>query len=201
MLFFYNKKMLGETLLITIQSKEEVTYEDKKNITLIKDENGALVGLNIFNVENLKLDGEGSIDLTEDQKEILQKRLEKNGIKIDLEGNNDEFFVVGEVLSCEKQPDADKLKVTEVKVNEEETLQIVCGAPNVEAGQKVVVALSGAMMPSGLLIKKSKLRGVESNGMLCSKRELGLPQEEARGILVLDADTKVGTRVKDLNLK
>ena len=176
MLFFYNKKMLGETLLITIQSKEEVTYEDKKNITLIKDENGALVGLNIFNVENLKLDGEGSIDLTEDQKEILQKRLEKNGIKIDLEGNNDEFFVVGEVLSCEKQPDADKLKVTEVKINEEETLQIVCGAPNVEAGQKVVVALSGAMMPSGLLIKKSKLRGVESNGMLCSKRELGLPQ-------------------------
>ena len=201
MLFFYNKKMLGETLLITIQSKEEVTYEDKKNITLIKDENGALVGLNIFNVENLKLDGEGSIDLTEDQKEILQKRLEKNGIKIDLEGNNDEFFVVGEVLSCEKYPDADKLKVTEVKVNEEETLQIVCGAPNVEAGQKVVVALSGAMMPSGLLIKKSKLRGVESNGMLCSKRELGLPQEEARGILVLDADTKVGTLVKDLNLK
>ena len=201
MLFFYNKKMLGETLLITIQSKEEVTYEDKKNITLIKDENGALVGLNIFNVENLKLDGEGSIDLTDEQKEVLQKRLEKNGIKIDLEGNNDEFFVVGEVLSCEKQPDADKIKVTEVKVSEEETLQIVCGAPNVEAGQKVVVALSGAMMPSGLLIKKSKLRGVESNGMLCSKRELGLPQEEARGILVLEADTKVGTRVKDLNLK
>ena len=201
MLFFYNKKMLGETLLITIQSKEEVTYEDKKNITLIKDENGALVGLNIFNVENLKLDGEGSINLTEEQKEILQKRLEKNGIKIDLEGNNDEFFVVGEVLSCEKHPDADKLKVTEVKVNEEETLQIVCGAPNVEAGQKGVVALSGAMMPSGLLIKKSKLRGVESNGMLCSKRELGLPQEEARGILVLDENTKVGTRVKDLNLK
>ena len=201
MLFFYNKKMLGETLLITIQSKEEVTYEEKKNITLIKDENGALVGLNIFNVENLKLDGEGSIDLTEEQKEILQKRLEKNGIKIDLEGNNDDFFVVGEVLSCEKQPDADKLKVTEVKVSEDETLQIVCGAPNVETGQKVVVALSGAMMPSGLLIKKSKLRGVESNGMLCSKRELGLPQEEARGILVLDADTKVGTRVKDLNLK
>ena len=201
MLFFYNKKMLGETLLITIQSKEEVTYEDKKNITLIKDENGALVGLNIFNVENLKLDGEGSIDLTDEQKEVLQKRLEKNGIKIDLEGNNDEFFVVGEVLSCEKHPDADKLQVTEVKVSEEETLQIVCGAPNVEAGQKVVVALSGAMMPSGLLIKKSKLRGVESNGMLCSKRELGLPQEEARGILVLEADTKVGTRVKDLNLK
>ena len=55
MLFFYNKKMLGETLLITINDSENVTYEDKKNITLIKDENGHLVGLNIFNVENLKL--------------------------------------------------------------------------------------------------------------------------------------------------
>ena len=80
-------------------------------------------------------------------------------------------------------------------------MQIVCGAPNVEVGQKVVVSLIGAMMPSGLLIKKSKLRGVESNGMLCSKRELGLPQEEARGILVLDNDVEVGTKFKDLNLK
>lgn len=200
MLFFYNKKMLGETLLITIQNSEEVTYEDKKNITLIKDNNGVLVGLNIFNVENLKLEGEGSIELSDEQKEILSKRLEKNGIKIDLEGNNDDYFVVGEVLTCEKHPDADKLKVTTVNVREE-TLQIVCGAPNVEAGQKVVVALSGAMMPSGLLIKPSKLRGVDSNGMLCSKRELGLPQEEVRGILVLDEDTKAGTKLKELNLK
>ena len=200
MLFFYNKKMLGETLLITIQNSEEVTYEDKKNITLIKDNNGVLVGLNIFNVENLKLEGEGSIELSDEQKEILSKRLEKNGIKIDLEGNNDDYFVVGEVLTCEKHPDADKLKVTTVNAGEE-TLQIVCGAPNVEAGQKVVVALSGAMMPSGLLIKPSKLRGVDSNGMLCSKRELGLPQEEVRGILVLDEDTKAGTKLKELNLK
>ena len=200
MLFFYNKKMLGETLLITIQNSEEVTYEDKKNITLIKDNNGVLVGLNIFNVENLKLKGEGSIELSDEQKEILSKRLEKNGIKIDLEGNNDDYFVVGEVLTCEKHPDADKLKVTTVNVGEE-TLQIVCGPPNVEAGQKVVVALSGAMMPSGLLIKPSKLRGVDSNGMLCSKRELGLPQEEVRGILVLDEDTKAGTKLKELNLK
>ena len=201
MLFFYNKKMLGETLLITINDSENVTYEYKKNITLIKDENDHLVGLNIFNVENLKLQGEGSIELTEEQKEVLEKRLEKNGIKIDLEGNNDDYFVVGEVLTCEKHPDADKLKVTTVKVSEDEVLQIVCGAPNVEAGQKVVVSLIGAMMPSGLLIKKSKLRGVESNGMLCSKRELGLPQEEVRGILVLENDVEVGTKFKDLILK
>ena len=202
MLFFYNKKMLKETLLITIQDVEKVNYEDKKNITLIRDDNGVLVGLNIFNVENLKLEGEGAVELNDKQKELLTARLEKNGIKIDLEGNNDDYFVVGEVLEKEKHPDADKLSVTKVKVAEDEILQIVCGASNVAAGQKVVVAQIGAMMPSGLLIRKSKLRGVESNGMLCSKRELGLEyDEQVKGILVLDSNVEVGTKFKDLNLK
>lgn len=201
MLFFYNKEMLGQTLLITIKNSEKVFYENKKNITLIRDEDNNLVGLNIFNVENLNLAGNGNIDLTEEQKEKLQTRLEKNGIKIDLEGNNDEFFVVGEVMTKEKHPDADKLSVTSVKISEDEILQIVCGASNVDVGQKVVVATIGAMMPSGLLIKKSKLRGVESNGMLCSKRELGLSYDEnVKGILVLDKETLVGTKFKELNL-
>ena len=201
MLFFYNKKMLGETLLITIKSSENNIYEDKKNITLIKDNSGNLVGLNIFNVENLNLSGEGNITLTEEQKEKILTRLEKNGIKIDLDGTNEEYFVVGEVLTKEKHPDADKLSVTTVNIGDDKPLQIVCGASNVATGQKVIVATIGAMMPSGLLIKKSKLRGVESNGMLCSKRELGLPvDEEVKGILVLDSDIKVGTKLKDLNL-
>lgn len=201
MLFFYNKKMLGETLLITINNADKVTYEEKKNIVVIRDENNVLAGVNIFNVENLKIDGEGIIELNEEQKEKLKTRLEKNGITIDLEGNNDNYFVVGEVLTKEKHPDADKLSVTTVKISDEETLQIVCGAQNVAAGQKVVVATIGAMMPSGLLIKKSKLRGVESNGMLCSKRELGLPQDESvKGILVLDDNINIGTKFKDLEL-
>ena len=202
MLFFYNKKMLGETLLVTIKSDDNVNYEIKKNITLIRDENNNLIGLNIFNVENLKLTGEGNIELSDEQKEILQARLEKNGIKIDLEGNNDDYFVVGEVLTKEKHPDADKLSVTTVKIDEENILQIVCGASNVEAGQKVVVATIGAIMPSGILIKQSKLRGVESNGMLCSRKELGLSYDESiKGILVLDENTKVGTKFKNLNLE
>lgn len=202
MLFFYNKKMLGETLLVTIKSDDNVNYEIKKNITLIRDENNNLIGLNIFNVENLKLTGEGNIELSDEQKEMLQARLEKNGIKIDLEGNNDDYFIVGEVLTKEKHPDADKLSVTTVKIDEENILQIVCGASNVEAGQKVVVATIGAIMPSGLLIKPSKLRGVESNGMLCSRKELGLSYDESiKGILVLDENTKVGTKFKNLNLE
>lgn len=201
MLFFYNKKMLGETLLVTINNTDKATYEEKKNLVVIRDENNFLAGINIFNVENLKIEGEGIVELNGEQKEKLKTRLEKNGITIDLEGNNDDYFVVGEVLTKEKHPDADKLSVTTVKVSDEDILQIVCGAQNVAVGQKVIVATIGAMMPSGLLIKKSKLRGVESNGMLCSKRELGLPQDEGvKGILVLDDNINVGTKFKDLQL-
>lgn len=201
MLFFYNKKMLGETLLVTINNTDKATYEEKKNLVVIRDENNFLAGINIFNVENLKIEGEGIVELNGEQKEKLKTRLEKNGITIDLEGNNDDYFVVGEVLTKEKHPDADKLSVTTVKVSDEDILQIVCGAQNVAVGQKVIVATIGAMMPSGLLIKKSKLRGIESNGMLCSKRELGLPQDEGvKGILVLDDNINVGTKFKDLQL-
>src|SRR5699024_12129975 len=86
----------------------------------------------------------------------------------------------------------DQLSVCNVDVGEE-TLQIVCGAPNVDKGQKVVVAKVGAMMRSGLEIKPTKLRGVPSNGMICSKKELGLPQpSEEKGIYILEDSYQVG---------
>ena len=104
--------------------------------------------------------------------------------------------VVGEVLTCEKHPEADRLSVTTVNVGGEVPLQIVCGAPNVAAGQKVVVATIGTTLysPSGeeFKIKKSKLRGVESQGMICAEDELGLG-ESHDGIMVLAASAKVGT--------
>lgn len=103
--------------------------------------------------------------------------------------------VIGEVIEKEKHPDADKLSITKVNVGHE-ILQIVCGAPNVEAGQKVVVALVGANLTftSGdkITIKKSKIRGVESNGMICAEDELGIGESHA-GIMVLPQDTPVGT--------
>jgi len=106
-----------------------------------------------------------------------------------------EGVVVGEVLTCEKHPDADKLKVTTVTIGGE-PLQIVCGAPNVAAGQKVIVATVGCTLypkpDEPLKMKVSKIRGVESHGMLCAEDELGLGESHA-GILVLDHDTKVGT--------
>ncbi len=92
--------------------------------------------------------------------------------------------VIGEVLSCEKHPNADKLNVCQVNVGES-VQQIVCGAKNVAAGQKVAVALIGAELPDGIKIKKAKLRDVESCGMICSSSELGLPKIND-GIMILD---------------
>lgn len=108
--------------------------------------------------------------------------------------------IVGEVLTCEKHPDADKLKVTTVSIGVE-TLQIVCGAPNVAAGQKVAVATVGTTLypkpEEGFKIKVSKIRGVDSFGMLCAEDELGLGASHA-GIMVLSEDTKVGTPLAEV---
>jgi phenylalanyl-tRNA synthetase beta chain len=104
-------------------------------------------------------------------------------------------IVIGHVLSCEKHPDADKLNVTTVSIGTEE-LQIVCGAPNVAAGQKVVVATVGTTLypnpGEAFHIKKAKIRGVESFGMLCAEDELGIGHSHA-GIIVLPENTEIGT--------
>ena len=108
--------------------------------------------------------------------------------------------VIGEVLSCEKHPDADKLKVTTVHIGSETPLQIVCGAPNVATGQKVLVATVGTTLypqpDQAFDIKKAKIRGVASEGMLCAEDELGLGQSHD-GILVLPPETPVGTAAAD----
>jgi len=101
--------------------------------------------------------------------------------------------VIGEVLECQKHPDADKLNICRVNVGDEE-VQIVCGAKNVAAGQFVPVALIGAVLPGDFKIKKAKLRGVESFGMICASREIGLPDFHD-GIMVMDnslGELKIG---------
>lgn len=108
--------------------------------------------------------------------------------------------VVAQVLSLEKHPDADKLKLCSVDVGEGNRLQIVCGAPNVVVGIKVPCALVGATLP-GIEIRKAKVRGIESSGMLCSARELGLSEDHG-GLLVLADDAPVGCDIRthlDLN--
>ncbi|WP_019912350.1 phenylalanine--tRNA ligase subunit beta [Paenibacillus sp. HW567] len=137
--------------------------------------------------------------------EELADKITSAGIEIDsVERRNKGLsgIVVGYVKSKEKHPDADKLNVCIVDAGQGEELQIVCGAKNVAAGQKVPVALVGAKLP-GLEIKKAKLRGVLSQGMICSAKELGLndkllPKELQEGILVLPENTEIGQSILEV---
>ena len=104
--------------------------------------------------------------------------------------------VVGEVLTVEQHPDADRLRVTTVNIGSGEPLQIVCGAPNVRAGMKAPVATIGAVLPGDFKIKKGKLRGVESQGMLCGASEIDL-EDKIDGLLELPADAPVGVNVRE----
>ncbi len=110
-----------------------------------------------------------------------------------------EGLVIGEVLTCTNHENSDHLHVTTVNVGDEEPLQIVCGAPNVAAGQKVIVATVGTKLYSGeesFIIKRSKIRGVESMGMICAEDEIGIGTSH-EGIIVLPAEAQVGTLAKD----
>ena len=145
-----------------------------------------------------------NIDLDVDKvSEILTDLgLEVEGIEsFESVKGNLEGVIVGEVLSCEQHPNADRLKVTQVDLGEDEPVQIVCGAPNVEKGQRVPVATIGTTLydesGEGFKIKKGKIRGEFSHGMICAEDELGLGKGHD-GIMVLAEDTKIGAKASDI---
>ena len=120
--------------------------------------------------------------------------LEVDGV--DVEGNGLDGIVVGEVVEVARHPDADRLSVCKVRAVGDELVDVVCGAPNVRAGMKSPLAVPGITLPNGIKLRKSKIRGVVSNGMLCSAVELGLG-EESDGILELADDAPAGTPLTD----
>lgn len=193
---FYNKQGIGDVLLVQLQNEtpEKIQTEMNGDITLIKDAEGAIAGFNLFNASQyISFPETGTIDVSEQLVTELQNALEKNSVEFLLEVDLSPKFVVGYVESKEKHPNADKLNVCQVDAGDVK-LQIVCGAPNVEAGQKVVIAKVGAVMPSGMIIKDAELRGVASSGMICSAKELALPDApQEKGILVLEDDYEIGT--------
>ncbi|MBR4619042.1 MAG: phenylalanine--tRNA ligase subunit beta [Bacilli bacterium] len=136
------------------------------------------------------------IDISDQDLEELAVKVTESGINVEkVITNHIDHLVIGEVLECSNHPDSDHLHVCQVDIGDK-VIQIVCGASNVRKGLKVIVALEGAVLPGDFQIKKSKIRGVESNGMICALYELGLEEktDEAyeRGIEELGSDAKVG---------
>lgn len=189
---FYNPEGVGDVAFLQLEPVTgSVNYDKKGNVVTLyqKDQ---VVGFNIFEASKAGVEGNGHIKLTEDLVNAFQQQLDQAGVNYQLSVDLSPKFVVGYVASKEKHPNADKLSILKVDVGDEE-LQIVCGAPNVEAEQKVVVAKVGAVMPSGMVIKDAELRGVPSSGMVCSMKELNLPNApKEKGIMVLDDSYSVG---------
>jgi phenylalanyl-tRNA synthetase beta chain len=134
------------------------------------------------------------VDIKDLSKKMVTVGNELESLKKLVDANN---LVVGYVIDKKRHPEADKLSVCLVDVGDKEPLQIVCGAPNVDQGQKVIVSKVGAVLPGNFEIKKVNIRGVESNGMICALEELGLeskyiPDQFKDGIYVLDSDAPIG---------
>lgn len=194
---FYNKEHVGDVLLVQLATEAIVKTEVERagDIAILREaQTGEIKAFNLFNASSyIQTDAKGLVEVTPELVAQLAVAIEKNGANINLDVDFSQKFVVGYVETKDKHPNADKLSICSVNVGDE-ILQIVCGAPNVEAGQKVVVAKIGAVMPSGMLIKEGNLRGVESYGMLCSARELAIPNAPSeKGILVLPEDAIVGS--------
>ncbi|MGX7030729.1 YtpR family tRNA-binding protein [Vagococcus zengguangii] len=200
MIFSYNKEAVGDVLVAIVDNSgsEKVSFERKGNVAKVFTADKT-VGYNFFDVSTYlnDLEGQGQVFLTESQVISLNEQLSDAGFDANLVADNSPKFVVGYVKECVPHEDSDHLSVTKIEVDNGEELQIVCGAPNIEQGQKVVVAKPGAMMPNGLIIWPGNLRGVDSYGMVCSAKELNLPNApQVKGILVLPEDAVVGSEFK-----
>ncbi|MCI3860513.1 DUF4479 and tRNA-binding domain-containing protein [Lactococcus petauri] len=196
MIATYNKNV-GDVLMLIVANNEgaEVTYERKADVARIfREDTGQTVGWNIFDIKKDWPDvAQGQNDLSEHQVAELNEKLKAAGFDEQLTYDGQPKFVVAEILTMEDHTDSDHLHVCQVEVGLDAPVQIVCGAPNAVVGMKTVAALPGAMMPSGSLIWPGALRGVPSYGMLCSARELDLPNApQVRGIIELNTDLEAG---------
>lgn len=194
----YNNKAFDDLLAIQLKqsAEENQDFERKGDITRLFDKKtGDTVGYNIFNASNiLDLEESGPVVLSDDQVSTLNEAIEDSDFDAELEADSGPKFVIGYVEECVPHEDSDHLNITQTKVDNDEVLQIVCGASNIAQGQKVVVAKPGATMPDGLVIWPGELRGVKSNGMISSAKELGVEvsEEKQKGILVLEDDAETG---------
>jgi tRNA-binding protein len=196
MIFAYNKEQVGDVLMVIVAEKAgDRNVERKGKIARVfLEETGETVAWNIFEASSLiSLSGAGQVFPNADEMAVLNAELAKEGFTEQLEAPVTPVFVVGQIKEMVAHPDSDHLNICQVQIAEDKIVQIVAGAPNAALGLKTIVALPGAMMPSGSLIFPGKLRGEDSYGMMCAPRELALPNApQKRGIIELDDSAVVG---------
>lgn len=197
MIFAYNKEQVGDVLMVILEDKKDIKRQVERKGKIARvfaEESGKTVAWNIFEASTLiTIEGNGQVFPSQSDIEILNQELAKEGFEERLTATESPVFVVGQIVEMVAHPDRDHLNICQVKVSEDKTVQIVAGAPNAALNLKTIVALPGAMMPSGALIFPGKLRGETSYGMMCSPRELALPNApQKRGIIELDDTAVVG---------
>ncbi|USS89752.1 YtpR family tRNA-binding protein [Fructilactobacillus cliffordii] len=197
MIASYNPAQIGDVLVVVLgpdDGPQKVTQRDQ--IVEIKDQNGNVIGYNFFAAQALLpelVDQNGQVKLTPEQIQILNQQLQAAGFETGLPETETSKFVVGYVKEMKEHPKSSHLHITTTEVEDGRTLQIVSGSPNMQEGIKVVVAEVGAMMPDGLIIWPSTLKDVESDGMICSGRELRIPNAPDKpGALILPDEYEVG---------
>ncbi|MGT2772300.1 YtpR family tRNA-binding protein [Streptococcus marimammalium] len=197
MIFTYNKNHVGDVLMVIVgnDNGKSVAVERKGRVARVfLQDTKKTVAWNIFDAsEVIAIEGNGQITLSDVELAAFNQEIAKAGFSESLENPQEPSFVVGEIVAMEAHPDSDHLNICQVKVAADKEIQIVAGAPNARTGLKTIVALDGAMMPNGSLIFSGKLRGEDSFGMMCSPRELALPNApQKRGIIELDDSAIIG---------
>ncbi|HGC6853868.1 TPA: YtpR family tRNA-binding protein [Streptococcus agalactiae] len=197
MIFTYNREHVGDTLMVIVKDSQGAKLDVDRRGQVARvylQDSKETVAWNIFEVSSLiAIEGVGQVTLSDQVIKILNAELLKEGFEDSLVNNIEPTFVVAQIKEMIDHPDSDHLHICQVEINDGRTVQIVCGAPNASVGLKTVAALPGAMMPNGSLIFPGKLRGEDSFGMLCSARELALPNApQVRGIIELSDQVIVG---------
>ncbi|KXA55327.1 tRNA binding domain protein [Streptococcus agalactiae] len=197
MIFTYNREHVGDTLMVIVKDSQGAKLDVDRRGQVARvylQDSKETVAWNIFEVSSLiVIEGAGQITLSDQDIKILNAELLKEGFEDSLVNNIEPTFVVAQIKEMIDHPDSDHLHICQAEINDGKTVQIVCGAPNASVGLKTVAALPGVMMPNGSLIFPGKLRGEDSFGMLCSARELALPNApQVRGIIELSDQVIVG---------
>lgn len=190
----YNPQELGDVLVVItaqdVADQNTTVKGEIAQITAAKDQH--LLGYNFLAASKILpelKDEQGQVFLNADQVNKLNTALKAAGFEQTLAVDDSPKFVVGYVEKLEDHPKSDHLKITQTRISADQTVQIVCGSPNVQEGIKVVVARPGAMMPDGKIIWPGALMGVESEGMLCGFRELHLKNApDQKGLWIIPDD-------------